>query len=226
MRSLPILRRPDLFGQKNRLRMNKLSSGDPSPHRCLYYSITMIYRIPAFRTGLPLVMMVLMMVATVGLPAQSDIESRLISEGFAIARERQDAPEIALEDLTGNKVSLSSYRGSVVFLNFWATWCAPCRVEMPSMERLYQQLKDDQFVILAVDLQETGETVREFADELGLTFPILLDSMGIAGAGYGVSGIPTTYLVDKEGRLVARLIGSREWDTTGTLEILRELMEE
>ena len=158
--------------------------------------------------------------------ADSDVRALLEAEGLSIAEERLEAPDFTLESLDGVQRSLSSYRGSVVFLNFWASWCVPCRVEMPSMERLHRTINDERFVILAVDLREERELVEEFAEELGLSFPILLDPRGITGLVYGVRAIPTTYLVDKQGRLTARLIGSREWDTPGFESALRRLMDE
>jgi thiol-disulfide isomerase/thioredoxin len=94
------------------------------------------------------------------------------------------------------------------------------------MERLYQQLDNNQFVVLAVDLREQRDIVRDFADDLGLTFPILLDSQGITGSVYGVRGIPTTFLIDKDGKLVARLVGSKEWDTPEFADIIRQLINE
>lgn len=157
---------------------------------------------------------------------QSAVEDKLAELGFAIAAERSEAPDFTLEDLDGRESSLSSYRGKVVFLNFWATWCGPCRAEMPSMERLYAELPRDRFEILAVDMREFRGKVAEFVDELDLTFPVLLDERGVTGAMYGIRGIPTTYLVDKEGNLVARLVGSRQWDTAEVQEAIRHLIDE
>ncbi|MDF1567008.1 MAG: TlpA disulfide reductase family protein [Spirochaetaceae bacterium] len=171
-------------------------------------------------------LILLMLVFSIGIDAQTVVEERLTAEGFAIAPERPEAPDFTLKTLGGEERSLSSYQGSVVFLNFWATWCGPCRVEMPSMDRLYQGIDDDRFEIVAVDLQEDRKTVEEFAEELGFTFPILLDEKGIAGSMYGISGIPTTFLIDKNGGLVARLVGSREWDTKDFRETIGMLMDE
>ena len=164
--------------------------------------------------------------AAAALFGDSDLRAKLEAEGLSIAEERLEAPDFTLQSLDGTERSLSSYRGSVVFLNFWATWCRPCRVEMPSMERLNRTVNDERFVILAVDLREDPEAVRKFAEELGLSFPILLDPRGTTGFVYEVRAIPTTYLLDKQGRLTARLIGSREWDTPEFEDALRLLMDE
>jgi thioredoxin-related protein len=94
------------------------------------------------------------------------------------------------------------------------------------MERLYNQVSKDHFEILAVDLREAEETVAQFAKDLNLSFPVLLDSQGTTGAIYGVQSIPTTFLVNKEGHLIGRLIGSREWDTDSFINLLETLIEE
>ncbi len=121
------------------------------------------------------------------------------------------APDFTLKDVTGKKVSLQDYRGKIVFLNFWATWCPPCRVEMPSMERLYSEFKDKDFAMLAIDLQEAASTVKDFGEQLGLSYPLLLDSDGSVGVAYGVRSIPATYLVDRQGYLIGGALGPRDW---------------
>jgi cytochrome c-type biogenesis protein len=112
----------------------------------------------------------------------------------------------------GTSRRLSDLRGRVVFLNFWATWCGPCRVEMPSMEAVYQRLKDRGFEILAVNLGETEAQVAPFMRENNLTFPAALDGKGIIGGYYGVQAIPTTYILDKRGFIVSRMTGSIDWN--------------
>jgi len=109
------------------------------------------------------------------------------------------APTFTLKDLKGKQVKLEDNRGKIVFLNFWATWCPPCRKEMPSMEKLHTKFKDRDFTMLAVDLREETKKVRVFQEKFKLNFPILLDSDGRVGLRYGVRSIPTTYLIDREG---------------------------
>jgi thiol-disulfide isomerase/thioredoxin len=120
--------------------------------------------------------------------------------------------DFELEDLGGKKVKLSSLAGKVVFLNFWATWCPPCRAEMPSMERLSAKLKDKGLVTLAVDLQEGKREVEGFVREYKLSFPVLYDRNGSAAGGYGVRSIPTTYIIARDGTILAGRIGGQEWD--------------
>ncbi len=109
--------------------------------------------------------------------------------------------DFKLEDLNGNMVSLSDYKGKKVFLNFWATWCPPCKAEMPDIEKLYQETKDSDLVILAVNVGEDKNTVQKFIKDNGYNFPILLDVKGEVSQKYQVTGIPTSYFVDTEGYL-------------------------
>ena len=149
----------------------------------------------------------------------------LLNLGISVAKSPLDTIEFQLEDLQGTTKSLSSYRGKVVFLNFWATWCGPCRSEMPSMQRLYDVLKDEGFEIVAVNLQESAHQVKRFLDEEKLTFPVLLDKDGYTGSVYGARSIPTTYLIDREGKIFARAIGAREWDSPEIMSVFRDILK-
>jgi thiol-disulfide isomerase/thioredoxin len=115
--------------------------------------------------------------------------------------------------LDGKNVSLKGFKGKVVFLNFWATWCPPCRQEMPSMETLYQHFKDQGLEFLAVDIQESKDDVADFMKSYGLNFPTALDSSGGISNKYGIRSIPTTYIVDREGFIIISAVGGRNWDT-------------
>lgn len=124
------------------------------------------------------------------------------------------APEFRLPDLHGRTHQLSDYRGKIVFLNLWATWCPPCREEMPSMERLYHRLRDDEFVMLAISQDEQiNEAVRPFVEQMRLSFPILLDPQGKVPPKYGVTGYPETFIIDRAGRVIDHIIGPRDWDS-------------
>jgi cytochrome c biogenesis protein CcmG/thiol:disulfide interchange protein DsbE len=135
--------------------------------------------------------------------------------GLALwTRERAPAmaPDFAIPDLSGQAVRLSAHRGQVVLVNLWATWCPPCREEMPSMERLYQRMKDRGFVLLAVSQDEGGAAaVKPFVEDMKVTFPVLVDPQGEVGRKYGVWGYPESFLLDREGRVVERVIGPRDW---------------
>ena len=131
-----------------------------------------------------------------------------------------------MKNLEGSEVSLKDFAGKVVFLNFWATWCGPCRVEMPSMEKLWQRFKEEAFVILAVDFREGKEEVSSFMKDYGLTFPVLLDSGGEAANNYRIRGFPTTYLVDSEEMIVGGALGAREWASEDAFDLIEHLLSE
>ncbi len=156
-----------------------------------------------------------------GKPGQSQI---LTKAGISPLKQKTPISDFSLPTLSGETRSLSSYKGKVVLLNFWATWCPPCRAEMPSMEKLYASLKGKDFEILAVNLQEDPKTVRDFVTKNGYTFPILLDSDGRTGSVYGVRGIPTTYVIDKEGFVLGGTVGGKEWDGAEVVEAIGALL--
>jgi peroxiredoxin len=136
------------------------------------------------------------------------------------------APDFALPDLHGRTRRLSEFRGKVVFLNVWTTWCPPCRMEMPSMEALYRQFRDQDFVVLAVNADENGaEAARPFVAEFGLTFPVLLDPEGRVSTRYGVTGYPETFIIDRDGHVVKHTIGPAEWQSAQMVDYFRELLE-
>lgn len=144
---------------------------------------------------------------------------------FSLAtRSGYSAPDFALPDLEGRVHRLSEYAGKVVFLNVWATWCPPCREEMPSMERLHRRYAAEGLAILAVSEDEGGqEPVESFVRSLGLTFPILLDPEGVIPRAYGVTGYPETFLIDRSGRVVHHTIGPADWfadEARGMIETL------
>jgi thiol-disulfide isomerase/thioredoxin len=131
------------------------------------------------------------------------------------------APDFSLIDLEGQSVRLSDFKGKYVFLNFWASWCGPCKDEMPDMERIHQKYGDD-IVILAVNLGDSKTIVEEFSQEYGLTFQILLDEKSEVGSMYQVSGIPTSYFIDKEGHFASGFMGALTYDQM--VEAIDQLM--
>ena len=143
------------------------------------------------------------------------------------AQQRWGTEESADEREGLEKINLSDYRGSVVFLNFWATWCPPCREEMPDIEKLNKGLQGTNFAILAISIDVSGtKAVRPFMKELGLTFPALLDPNRRVARKYGVISLPTTFLIDCSGSLVAKAIGPRKWDDGNALELIKRLQAE
>lgn len=150
-----------------------------------------------------------------------------------------EAPNFTVTDLQGQPVRLSDFRGKVVLINIWATWCLPCREEMPSMERLYRDLRQtphgDGFEILAVSIDRAagaadaggnvGGDVADFAEEYGLTFPILLNPSGDIQTAYQTTGVPESFIIDRNGIIQRRLAGPAEWDDTGYFEFILRLLE-
>ena len=165
--------------------------------------------------------------AAVDTPQPADtVDARMRELGFQLPRRAVQAASFDLQDLAGATHSLDAYRGSVVFLNFWATWCGPCRTEMPAMQELHERLAAGaDFVMLAVNLQEDAAQVRRFADDMGLSFPILLDSSGETAAAYGARTLPMSYLIDKDGSILARVIGIRSWDQPEFERLFRSLAD-
>lgn len=142
--------------------------------------------------------------------------------------DRRPAPDFTLRDMQGKSHRLSAQRGKVVFVNFWATWCPPCRKEMPSMQRAWEQLKGERFVMYAVNVGEDEETIFgfSFATGIELTFPILLDTDGATVQRWPVLGLPTTFVIDAQGRIAFRAVGGREWDDPALLKGIRALIAE
>ena len=136
------------------------------------------------------------------------------------------APDFSLRNLKGNYENLDSYRGQVVVLNFWATWCAPCRVEMPFFEKLYRRYRSEGMTVLAVTLDKNaGPKIKSFVDEYGLSFPVLLDEKGEGERLYPSMTIPFTYVIDREGRVVARVDGAKNWESNETFEAIEYLLK-
>jgi thiol-disulfide isomerase/thioredoxin len=153
------------------------------------------------------------------------VSSLLQGIGMQVPKDSLTATDFALDSLDGKTSSLSAHKGRFVFLNFWATWCPPCRSEMPAMQALYSRLEARGFVILAVDLAEKADTVRAYVKENGLTFPVLLDKTGEVGGTYGAQSIPTTYLIDREGKVLARGIGAQwKWDSPEMIALFEKLL--
>jgi cytochrome c biogenesis protein CcmG, thiol:disulfide interchange protein DsbE len=136
------------------------------------------------------------------------------------------AADFTLKDLDGRQISLGSLRGKVVFLNIWATWCAPCREEMPSIESLYNDLKTSKdFVVLAVSQDTDLALVRPYIEHNHLQFTVLLDPRNEVGERYDVNGIPETFIIGRDGRIVAHHVGPYNWSNADIREALQELIK-
>ena len=137
------------------------------------------------------------------------------------------APRFSLRNLKGNMEGLDDHLGKVIVVNFWATWCVPCVKEMPSFENLYRRYRSQGLTLLAVSLDKGDSTkVQEFADKYKLSFPILLDTKGVAEKLYPSFSIPFTYVIDKPGRVVARVDGAKNWESSEMFEAVDHLLKQ
>lgn len=135
----------------------------------------------------------------------------------------QAAPNFNLPDMDGLKHQLSDYKGQPVIINFWATWCPPCRAEMPSMERAWNKIKNQGIAMLAINVGEDEDTIFTFLGDYPANFTILLDQSGIVSEQWPVRGLPTTFIISPDGQLVYQAIGGREWDDEQLLNLIRQL---
>lgn len=170
-------------------------------------------------------------------PNAATAEARLAKLGFHIFPTPQDLPAFEAPILKGSgagstsansstapsNLSPGSIKGTVTLLNFWATWCPPCKGEMPSIQKLQTAMKGTAFRIAAVSVGEAEKTVADFIAKQGYTFPVYLDGNGALGQIFAAQGIPTTYIVDKTGKVIGGAVGAREYDDPEIISILKEL---
>ena len=141
-------------------------------------------------------------------------------------KDRPSAPDFTLATPDGKRVSLKDYRGKVVFLNFWATWCPSCRTEMPDMDKLYREFKGKGLEIVAVNVKDKKDDAMKFVSSMKLTYPIMLDPEGEVGLLYGAWGMPATYLIDRKGVVQARLWGPAEWYSPQARKLIAAMLEQ
>ncbi len=156
----------------------------------------------------------------------SDFETERLFRDMNIIRMPRIAPpvEISLLDIHDKRVTLADFKGKIVFLNFWTTWCPECRIEMPLMEKLHKRFKDKDFAMVAVNLREPATRVKKFLDKHKLTFTALLDSKGKIGSRFGIRAVPTTFILDKEGGIIGKVFGSREWTSQKSFDLFEHLI--
>ena len=160
------------------------------------------------------------------LPAQASrpwYASELEALGFEVFSSPRPVPAFQVEALGRENARLADLKGKVVLLNLWATWCPPCRAEMPSIQGLWAKLKDKSFTVMAVSVGEDRQKVRDFIDKTRYAFPVYLDPKGAVGQLFGASSIPTTYIIDKSGRAIAYAVGSREYGSAKAMAVFEEL---
>ena len=128
------------------------------------------------------------------------------------------AAAFSLLDIDDNTHSLAAYKGKVVIVNFWATWCPPCRFELPAMEKAYQKLKTKDVVMLGINVGEDADVIFSFTADYPVTFPLLMDTDSKVIQAYPVIGLPTTFVIDPDGKIIYRAVGTREWDEQALIQ--------
>ncbi|HUW69730.1 MAG TPA: TlpA disulfide reductase family protein [bacterium] len=150
---------------------------------------------------------------------------RLEALGFYVFPAPEPIPSFSVKTLKGADATLATLSGKVVLLNFWATWCPPCKMEMPSIQVLHEKMKGASFEIMAISVSEKPATVTDFLKNNPYTYPMYLDENGSASAPFASRGIPTTFILDKQGRAIAGIVGSRSYDGPEVLTLFKELAE-
>jgi peroxiredoxin len=136
-----------------------------------------------------------------------------------------DPNEVKLQNTAGRYVRLDDFRGKIVFLNFWTTWCPSCITEMPSMEKLHRKLFGKNFAMVAVNIKESASQVKNFFEKHKLTFTALLDTSGEVSTEFGIRAIPTTFILDKSGKIIGKISGPREWDSRKSVALFEQLAD-
>lgn len=176
----------------------------------------------------PLLKIVILVTSFISGSVFAEREQPKLGHNMSVISKPVQAPGFVLDDMDEIQFNFRQLRGKVVLLNFWATWCPPCVREMPSLERLHQKFKSDNFVVLAINQMEDDDIVFAFTGQLSAypTFTILFDKTSSVSADYNVRGLPTTYLIDKKGMIRYRAIGGREFDHPEIEKIIKLLLLE
>ena len=144
----------------------------------------------------------------------------------AQVKEGENAPNFTLKNLDGKEISLNQFRGKHVLINFWATWCGPCKIEMPSLEALYERFKDKNFVLLAISNDMFGANiVKPFVKAHNINFPVLLDQRLKVSNTFGVVSLPTTFMIDPQGKIIGALFGAEDWATPSNILYFENLLK-
>jgi len=168
-------------------------------------------------------------IALPALSAQDNVQARpwyargLEKLGFTVFSKPQPLDDFSIQALGGSFSKLSDQKGKIVLLNFWATWCPPCRAEMPAIDRLWTKTKDKAFTVMGVSVGEEPGTVRDFIGRQGYSYPIFVDPSGALGSAFGARSIPTSYILDKSGAAIAGKIGGAAYDDAETIAFFGEL---
>ena len=143
--------------------------------------------------------------------------------GFTVFPKPQALDDFTVQALAGSPAKLSSQKGKIILLNFWATWCPPCKAEMPAIEKLWKKTKDKAFTVMGVSVGEQSGTVKDFIARQGYSYPIFIDPSGALGTAFGARSIPTTYVLDKTGAAIAGKVGGAAYDSDEAIALFAEL---
>lgn len=155
-------------------------------------------------------------------------DNKPLLKAAGIQEMNETAPDFSVKERGGKAVNLNELKGKVVLLHFWATWCKPCREEFPLFQKLHEEFKEKDFVLLpiAIDPDMTGEEINSFAKGLGASFPVYLAKEGKITGKYWTWGVPSTYFINREGRIVGRAIGPRDWGSEEVKDLIEGLLKE
>ncbi|MDD2897087.1 MAG: TlpA disulfide reductase family protein [Desulfuromonadaceae bacterium] len=158
---------------------------------------------------------------------KQEAPKKSVSNESSVAAEKSPAPDVTVKSLAnGSTLKLSDLKGKVVLLNFWATWCPPCREEIPSMMKLNTFMAGKPFQMVAVSIDEGGKpAIESFFKETGFSLPTYLDESGISSKAYGITGVPESFIIDKQGVLVKKIIGGFAWDSPEAVAFIEGLMK-
>jgi len=160
-------------------------------------------------------------------PAYSEEDGLFSKIGIQSIRDRKKAPYFCLDGLNGEKVQFNALKGKIIFLNFWASWCGPCKEEMPSIEVLYQHYEKRDFVFLTISVDYgSPEPVRKFIEKHRYRFPVLLDPAGKTLDLFEINKIPATLIIDKNGKIIGRVLGPRDWNSPEVFSLVEHLLND
>ncbi|MDR2491285.1 MAG: TlpA family protein disulfide reductase [Spirochaetaceae bacterium] len=160
--------------------------------------------------------------AQTGVP--ENVKNSFAKAGLPLLNEARDTKNFTLKTLDGKQLSLDGLRGKVVFLNFWATWCGPCRQEMPSMEALYQRFKNSGLEFAAVDIMEKEPDVGAYIKRNNLNFPVALDLDGNVSKNYRIQAVPATFIINRNGKIILSTVGARNWNIPAIISAFEALL--
>ncbi len=181
-----------------------------------------------FRIFFALVILVLLAPFTVSAQERNVIKEADLLKNLKLMPEAESLPAPYFASVTpeGKKLSIDDLKGKLVILNFWATWCPPCRLEMPSMEKIYREFKGEGLEVVAINFMERPEPIKSFLKENDLTFTVLMDRAGEISQSYGVRALPVTFLIGRRGNILARSIGYKDWHNKKTREFISSLLKD